>query len=170
MAQENPDNLLQLGKLGKTFQLAGGLRFYPLGDAEAEAIFSLPFIYLGGFGKTEIREVKEQGKDIILYLTAALTVEKARALVNCDVYAPADLLPETDDFYLDDLIGLAVFLEGQRIGEIESVLEAGMQDILTISGDSGDFMVPLQAPYVSLEEDGLYLNDLPEGLLDLNDA
>ena len=34
-----PEDSLLLGRLGKTFQLAGGLRFYGLGQAEAEAIF-----------------------------------------------------------------------------------------------------------------------------------
>ncbi len=170
MTDQNSENLLQLGKLGKTFQLAGGLRFYPLGQAEAEAIFSLPYIYIEGLGKSEIRDVKEQGSDIILFLTSALSIEKAKTLVNRLVYAPTELLPETEAFYLDDLIGLDVYLEGKKIGEIESIVEAGMQDILTIETPSGTFMVPLQAPYVDLAEDGLYLSDLPDGLIDLNNS
>ena len=166
---ENSENLLQLGKLGKTFQLAGGLRFYPLGQAEAEAVFALPYIHVEGLGKTDIRDVKERGSDIILFLSAALSVETAKTLVNRLVYAPAELLPESDDFYLDDLIGLDVYLDGSKIGEIESIVEAGLQDVITIETKTGSFMVPLQAPYVDLTEEGLFLKDVPEGLVDLND-
>ncbi len=170
MASLIPDNYLQLGKLGKPFQLTGGLHFYALGSAEAIAIASIDKVFIDGVGQTDIRDVKITNKAIIVYFTAALSIEKAKLLVNKTVYADSELLPDAeDDFYLDDLIGLKVYLEGQLIGEVASVMDAGLQDILTISGAQRDFMIPLQASYVSVEEDGLYLEDVPEGLIDLND-
>lgn len=170
MASQVPDNYLQLGKLGKPFQLTGGLHFYALGSAEASAITALNKVYIDGIGQTDIRDVKLTNKAIIVYFTAALSIEKAKSLVNKIVYADSDLLPDAeDDFYLDNLIGLNVYLEEQLIGAVESIMDAGLQDILTISGSQRDFMIPLQASYVSVEENGLYLKDVPEGLIDLND-
>lgn len=168
--KEIPENHLQLGQLGKTFQLAGGLRFYPLGSAEAGAIFNLKRVFIEGFGESDIREIKETSNDIILFLTAALTIEKAKTLINKKLYASANDLPKYEEnaFYLDELLNLDVYLDENLIGTVESIKEAGLQDILTVTTSTGSFMIPLQADYVSVEEDAIYLEDIPEGLLDLN--
>lgn len=171
MSHQDNEHLLQLGKLGKTFQLAGGIRFYPLGEAEAEAIFTLEQVFIEGLGHCDIREVKNHGKGTLLFFSQVSSIEKAQSLVNRRIYAELKSLPEAaNGFYVDDLIGLTVFLNGEAIGTIESIIEAGLQDVLNIATNNGEFMVPLQASYVQLAEDGLYLNNPPEGLLELNET
>ena len=163
---------MQLGTLGKTFQLKGGLRFYALGDAEAEAILSADNVFIEGVGASDVREAKELGQGIIVYLTAALSVEKAKTLVNRAVYAAPDALPEPEDdtiyIYIDALIEQPVFLDGEPFGEVLEVLDADMQDVLKIRAGTLEVMVPLQAPYVEITDDGVYLRDVPQGLLELN--
>jgi 16S rRNA processing protein RimM len=170
-----PSDYIQLGRLGKTFQLQGGLRFYGLGEAEEEALFNLKRVYLRGVGEADIREVREVGGSIIVYLTKALTLESAKLLTNLEVYAPKDALPETEDdnLYLDEVVGQNVYLDGEPFGVVKEIQEAGLQELLVIEikqgkTQKGEAILPFPAPYVRVEEDGVWLEDVPEGLLDLN--
>jgi 16S rRNA processing protein RimM len=165
-----PDTYIQLGRLGKTFQLQGGLRFYGLGEAEEAALLGLKRVFLRGVGETDIRDVREVGGGLVVYLTKALTVEAAKLLVNLEVYAPKDALPETDDdtLYLDEVVGQSVWLDGERFGTVKEVQEAGLQELLLIKTKKGEVFLPFPAPYVRIEEDGVWLENVPEGLLDLN--
>lgn len=161
--------LVELGVLGKTFQLAGGLRFYPHGEAEAEAILALSEVVLEGLGPCRVRQVREVGGGIVLYLSRALSREAARSLVNRAVFAPASALPEPEEgaVYADELIGLPVLLDGKPYGEVLELREAGLQDLLVVLRDGRELLVPLQAPYVVVTDDEVRLENLPEGLLDL---
>jgi len=163
-----PTDFVRLGKLGKTFQLEGGLRVYPEGDAEATALLSVAQVFIGGMGLSEVRQVREVGSRIVLYLTRALSVEAAKALVNREVYAHPDSLPEPEEgeIYVSDLLDQPVFVAGSVYGEIVDVVAAGMQDLLVISRHGEEIMVPLQAPYVEVTDDGVYLENAPEGLLE----
>jgi 16S rRNA processing protein RimM len=165
-----PNDYVQLGRLGKTFQLQGGLRFYGLGEAEEEALLGLKRVFLRGVGETDIRDVREVGGGIVVYLTKALTVEAAKLLTNLEVYAPKDALPEPDDdnFYLDELVGLDVWLGNEPFGKVKEIQNAGLQDLLIIKVSKGEVVLPFPAPYVRVEEDGVWLENVPEGLLDLN--
>ncbi len=165
-----PEHYIQLGRLGKTFQLQGGLRFYGLGEAEEEAILELKRVFLRGLGESDIREVREMAGHIIVYFSRALTVEVAKQLVNTEVYAPKDALPETDDdgLYLDELIGQSVWLHNELFGTVKEIQAAGLQDLLIVKTNKGEVVFPFPAPYVRVEEDGVWLGDVPEGLLDLN--
>lgn len=160
--------LVQLGVLGKTYQLAGGLRLYPLGEAEAQALASLSEVTIEGLGPCRIRELRQHGNGFVLYLTRALSREAARALVNRAVFAPASALPEAEEdaIYADELAGLPVLLDGQPYGEVLELREAGLQDLLVIAQGGRELLVPLQAPYVVVTDDEVRLEQPPEGLLE----
>jgi 16S rRNA processing protein RimM len=166
-----PDNHIQLGRLGKTFQLQGGLRFYGLGEAEEEAIFELERVFLRGLGESDIRDVREMAGHTVVYFSRALTVEAAKQLVNREVYTPKDALPDSDDdnLYLDEIVGLEVYLDSKPFGKVTEIQNAGMQDLLIIKTDKREVTLPFPAPYVRVEEDGVWLENVPEGLLDLNE-
>ena len=161
-----PEGYLELGKLGKTFKLNGGIRFYPLGEAEAQAIFELKEVFVEGYGQLTLRSVKAH-QDIILNFSQYLSLEAVKPLVNQTVYAPKDVLPE-DGIYIDALIDIPVYLDGEPFGRVSEITPSAMQDILKIDTDTNQYLIPLQAPYVTPKENGIYLNNLPEGLLDLN--
>jgi 16S rRNA processing protein RimM len=157
-----PDNYVQIGRLGKTYQLKGGLRFYS--DLKEKLIFDLEHVFIDGLGETDIRELRQVGPDSVVYLTRALSVEAAKPLVNRLVYAEASSLTET---LVHDCIGFPVFLEGQPWGNVVDIQE-GLQDVLIIDVKSRDILIPLEAPYVRIAKDAVYLEDVPEGLIDLN--
>lgn len=170
-----PADYHYLGKLGRTYQLAGGLRFYPAGELEADALVELERVFVAGLGPTRIREVRVHGGDLVVYLSRATTRDQAQRWVNAGVYADPETLPERSDegFYLDDLLGLRVELvpaggsgEAQSLGEVTDVVSTAGHDVLVVDGPEGRVLLPLQAPYVEFDAAGVRVVDPPEGLLD----
>ncbi len=169
--QTVPENYVLLGTLGRTFQLEGGLRFYALGDAEAAAIGELKRVFVEGFGERAVTRVRPVGSQVVVYLVGSSDPQSAQPLVNADVYAAKDALPETPTHYLDLLLALPVVVDGQPLGEVVEVVPAGSdvgQDVLVVDTGEREVLIPLQADYVTLSETGVTLTDPPEGLLDLN--
>lgn len=166
-----PENYVLLGTLGRTFQLAGGLRFYPLADAEEAAVRQLKRVFVEHFGERAIARVRPVGAQIVLYFVGEETPERAQALVNSGVYAEASALPETETPYLELLLELPVLLNGETLGEVIEVIPAGNdlgQDVLVVETAAGDVLIPLQADYVGVSAEGITLIEPPEGLLELN--
>lgn len=168
-----PPEFHYLGKLGKAFQLAGGVRFYPVGPVEADAVASLSEVFVEGLGTAHLREIRIQAGVPVLYFTRIRNRDQARAIVNAGVYADPEHLPDVEDdaFYVDDLIGLAVAHRGPTgpgapLGEVVDVLSSGGHDVLVVRGATGEYLVPMNAPYVDIDEHGVHLVDPPEGLLD----
>lgn len=165
-----------LGKLGRAFQLTGGLRFYPAGELEADAVTRVERVFVTGLGEARVREVRPHAGDLVVWLSRARTREQAQGLANAGVYAdPADLPEAPDDaFYLDDLFGVPVVLiddadpsEEIALGEVADVIATPGQDLLVVDGPRGRILLPLQAPYVEFDGERLLLIDPPEGLLDV---
>ncbi|HHO56211.1 MAG TPA: hypothetical protein ENK21_07450 [Trueperaceae bacterium] len=161
-----PKNYVHLGKLGKTFQLAGGLRFYGLGAAEEDAIFELDEVYIEDFGKTNIREAKEMGKNIIVYFSRAFSVDSAKSLVNKAVWANSGVL-RSELSFVDQIINLDVFLDQNIIGRVKEIIDS-KNPIIVVETATTDILIPLDAPYVEIKNSGIFLKEVPEGLIDLN--
>lgn len=166
-----PEDHVLLGTLGRTFQLAGGLRFYPLGDAEAAAMHDLKRVFIENFGERTLARVRPVGEQLVLYFVGEDTPERAQVLVNAGVYVAESALPEAETPYLELLLELPVTLNGEVLGEVAEVIPAGNdlgQDVLVVETAAGDVLIPLQADYVSVSADGITLTEPPEGLLELN--
>jgi 16S rRNA processing protein RimM len=166
-----PDGYVLLGTLGRTFQLEGGLRFYALGDAEEAAIRELGRVFIEGFGERTLARVRPVGSQLVVYFVGVGDPQRAQALVNADVYAAKEALPETPAHYLDLLLDLPVIVDGEPLGEVIEVIPAGSdigQDLLVVEAGAREVLIPLQADYVSVTEAGITLTDPPEGLLELN--
>lgn len=166
-----PEGYVLLGTLGRTFQLEGGLRFYALGDAEEVAIRAVERVFIENFGERLLARVRPVGAQLVVYFVGENTPERAQALVNAEVYAAKEALPETPLHYLDLLLGLPVIVDGVALGEVAEVIPAGNdlgQDILVVETPTGDVLIPLQADYVAISEAGITLTEPPPGLLELN--
>ena len=167
MAVDPPEDAILLGTLGKTFQLAGGLRFYGLGQAEADAIFKLERVFVTSLGERRLTQVRRVGGQTVLYISSVTKIEQAKLLVNEEVYVRAQDLPEPEaGFYLELLLELPVYLDGEPFGEVVDVISAGFQDLLAILHEGEEYLVPLQADYVQIGEEGVSIKDAPEGLLE----
>ncbi len=160
-AEHPPDDFLPIGRLGKTYQLRGGLRFRPLGDAEERALPDLDEVFVEGLGLTTLSEVRRHGRRLIVYLGGVHRIEHAKELVNARVFAAAAQLPEV---LLLPTAGAPVRLNGVVIGEVLEV-RRGPQDLVVADVAGREVLLPLGAPYLDWRESTLELTDPPEGLL-----
>lgn len=172
LALKPPEDSVQIGILGKTFGLKGGLHFYGLGPAEDAALAQLPRVFVPTLGERKVLDVKAKGNKQVVFLARVEHINSARALVNQPVYAYLSDLPEPEgSMYADVLLGLKVVVDGEPLGEVIEVQTASSQDLLIISTPQGtEHMLPLQADYVSLDNENgiIYVTDPPEGLFVLD--
>ena len=57
-------------------------------------------------------------------------------------------------------------VDGEPFGEVVDVISAGFQDLLAILHEGEEYLVPLQADYVRIDEEGISIENAPEGLLE----
>ncbi len=159
---------VEIGRIGKSYGMDGGLKFR--GEA---VVFDLEKVYLEGLGYRAIEEAHELNNEIVLYLTGVQNRQEAERLAGLRVYADQDDLPrlEEGEYYYFELIGRPVFVDGKPFGEVTDVQD-GPQDLLIIKAkgtslraQSKTYMVPLQAPYVQVKAEGIYIEAIP-GLLE----
>ena len=159
---------MEIGRLGAPYALQGGLRF-----RGEPVVVHLKRVYVEGHGWRAVEDLYQVGEDLVVHLAGVSSRELAEVLVGLRVYTDvADLPPlEEGRYYYFALIGLPVYVEGRKVGEVADILDAGAQDVLVIRGegerlrDRAERLVPLQAPYVRVEEGGIHVEPIP-GLFD----
>ena len=160
--------LVEIGRLGAPYALQGGLRF-----RGEPVVVHLKRVYVEGHGWRAVEDLYQVGEDLVVHLAGVSSRELAEVLVGLRVYTDvADLPPlEEGRYYYFALIGLPVYVEGRKVGEVADILDAGAQDVLVIRGegerlrDRAERLVPLQAPYVRVEAEGIHVEPIP-GLFD----
>lgn len=190
MTRLPPVGYVRIGRLGKSFQLSGGVRLrldsveqlqsqYPAAEAsrsrttEDMLLDSLGRLFVPGLGETRLRDYEFVSGATVVYLEGVRDRTVARSLVNAEVWAaqadvPAALVEElTAPSPEEALVGLDVTVDGARVGKISAAHLGGANDYIEAVLDSGaTALIPLTAPYVTLNEAGVALVDAPPGLLD----
>ncbi|WP_038046683.1 ribosome maturation factor RimM [Thermus caliditerrae] len=160
--------LVEIGRFGAPYALQGGLKF-----RGEPVVAHLERVYVEGHGWRAVEDLYQVAGDLVVHLAGVGTRELAEALVGLRVYAEVEDLPplEEGQYYYFALIGLPVFVEGQQVGEVADILDAGAQDVLVIRGvgerlrERQERLVPLQAPYVRVTAEGIHVEPIP-GLFD----
>ncbi len=169
------DDCYQLGYVIKPHGLNGELQFLldvdsPQEYSALESVFVLQGQQLVPFF---IESIAVRGNKAIVALEEVESVDEAWALKGAELYLPLAVLPELpdDQYYYHDLVGFALEKEsGELIGEIQSVLDAGAQDLLQVKHTSGkEVLVPLTDELiVKVDKTGRKLiMNLPEGLIEV---
>ncbi|HEU4740805.1 MAG TPA: ribosome maturation factor RimM [Meiothermus sp.] len=156
---------IEVGRIGSPYALEGGLKFR--GEPWVE---DLQRIYLQDLGYRTIEEAYWINEELVLHLNGVEDRTDAEALVGLLVYADESDLPRLEEgfFYYYQLVGRPVFVDGQPFGEVAEVQEAGAQDLLVIKrsgtslrASSKTYLVPFQAPYVAVKDEGIYIEAIP---------
>ncbi|PZA08351.1 MULTISPECIES: ribosome maturation factor RimM [unclassified Meiothermus] len=160
---------IEVGRVGSPYGLEGGFKF-----RGEPWVADLPRIYLQGLGYRNLEEAYWVGEELVLHLSGVEDRTDAEALVGLAVYVDEGDLPELEEgsFYYYQLVGRKVFVDGAPFGEVVEVQEAGAQDLLVVKrfgtslrARSKTYLVPFQAPYVTVRDDGIHIEAIP-GLFD----
>ena len=134
------DNLVLVARVAGAFGVKGEVR---LTAYTAEPMALLDYRELkretGAAGLTLISARPHKG-GIVVRAKEVETREQAEALRGLRLYVPRDALPapDEDEYYLVDLIGMAVSTaEGQDLGVVRSVQDFGAGDLLEIQPETG---------------------------------
>lgn len=189
-ATKPPTGYIQIGRLGRTFQLEGALRLL-LDDAvsyEGEtdpepvgvrAVRANGSVFVSSLGSVRVRDLYENGGALLLKLEGVRDRNAAQLLVNASVWIdpgklPAELAEELADeaeagSAEERLEGRPVLLDGKRVGEVSRAMLASPNPVVEVTADGSraKSLVPLAAPYVEITEEGVMVIDPPAGLLEL---
>ena len=182
MTRRPPAGYVKLGRLGRSFKLSGGVRLhldnaYLLDESEqdmgTDALDALGRLFVAGLGETRLRDHEYVSGSVVIYLEGVRDRTVARSLVNAEVWAETSDLPPGLEAELtapspeDELVGLAVTLNGVKIGTVGAATLGTVNDYVEAHLDAGGTaLLPLTAPYVLVTEDGVKLTDPPDGLFD----
>jgi 16S rRNA processing protein RimM len=97
----------------------------------------------------------------------------AELLRGTELFADAAKRPplKQNEFYQHDLIGMSAMLEdGTKVGTITDVANYGAGDIIEITTEHDEFMLPFKAPFVGKIKDRTIIVMLPEYLEDKEES
>lgn len=118
-----------------------------------------------------IESCRVQKNNAIISLQGVTTREQAEKLCGLEVLIERVSLPptDTDQFYYDDMIGLAVELvSGEYVGTIDSVFSNGAQDVLSIKDGDQEYLIPVTKEFIAdINDEGVVITP-PPGLLEIN--
>lgn len=162
---DKPERALQLGRLGRTIGLDGGLLFHAKGTAEAELLVAGLTVSVSGAGELVVREQRRHNRGVVLFFEGIRRLERARELTNADVSITVASLP--DEFAITDfgsgLLELPVMLDQTEVGRVAEVQGTAGHEYLVLA--PGGELIPLGAPYVEVTDAEIRLNNPPDGLL-----
>jgi 16S rRNA processing protein RimM len=162
--------LVSIGKVVRALGLKGHL-----GIAGSDgALASLERVVLrsaGGASESRgVLEARPQGRLWALQVEGIADRTAAERCVGLEVLAEREELGEAGEglHFWGDLEGLEVVtVGGASVGTVTGLLPTGAVDVLVVTGERGEVLVPL-APYVTVDRAaGKVVVDPPEGLLDL---
>lgn len=169
-ARTAPPNYVHIGRCGRAFQVSGAFRLQL--DAPAEDYLSVgTVLFITGLGKCSIRELNHSNGRLTIAVRGVRNRTQATGLLHEHVYLDATELSddERDDLEITDddvLLGLPVTVNGETVGTITETHLSEAYDYLGVTLASGKMvLLPLEAPYITLDEAGLHVTDPPAGLL-----
>jgi 16S rRNA processing protein RimM len=168
-------DFILLGKITRPHGIRGEVKMLPYSGLP-ENFLHYREIFIGSEGSEKripytIEHCRSQGGMVLLRMNGCIDRGQAEALAGMEVWLRRRDLPEPgqDEFYLIDLIGKrAVTVDNRVVGEITGILETGAHDILSVAGDSHEYLIPLRSEFIVSFDDHEVLLRLPPGLLEIN--
>jgi 16S rRNA processing protein RimM len=161
--------LVVLGKVVRAVGLRGHLGIAGTEGAVAR-VKRLAFRRQDGAPQdVEVLEARPQGKVWAVRIAGVADRTEAERWVGAEVLADRAELGEAgeDRHYWSDLEGLPVVtVAGEEVGTVTGLYETGGVDVLVVTRDGREKLIPL-APYVEVDTaGGRIVVDPPDGLLD----
>ena len=154
------DELLVIGRVWRAHGVQGEAKVIPETD-DPERFETLERVYIGGRAETAkehaVESVRYQqtkrGLIVLIKLANVQTPEAVEGLRKNMVFAAESDLPplEEDEFFLHDLVGLAVVTEaGEAVGTVRDVMEMPGHPLFVIAREGQpDAMIPAVPEFVT---------------------
>lgn len=168
------EDLIAIAKLAKPRGLRGEIVGDVLTDfpERFDDLKTVSIVYPNGEIATgEIEKFWFQKGRIVLKFVGFDAIEAAETLRNCEICVPeSDAVElEADEFFDWELENCTVeSVTGERIGTVKEVMRTGGTEVLVVTGDAKEYLIPF-AKTICVEvdvENKLIKVDVPEGLLD----
>lgn len=165
------DELIPIGRITGAHGIKGEVKLAPYGPLDD---IEWTTLNISREGKPpEVRRVlsfREHKGVYLVVLEGVPDRNAAEALAGYEAAVPESCLPEAaeDEFYYSDLVGMEVFTEeGTLLGRVENVFSTGSNDVLEVSGPSGEVLIPaIENVVLRVDMDGKKITvRLMEGLL-----
>lgn len=146
------DQRVVMGRIAAPYGVKGWVKVKPYTEY-LDSLLDYPVWQLGkggGWRPYRVLEGRPHNKFLLAELEGVGDRDAAQQLRGLEVAVARDELPEPDEdeFYWDDLIGLAVVnVSGVSLGRVEGLLETGAHDVLQVVGDR-ERLIPFTAPIV----------------------
>lgn len=168
-------DFILLGRITRPHGIRGEVKIHPY-PGRPENFLHYREISIGPEDNGEripytIEQSRLQGDSVLLRLRGCTDRDQAGALAGMAVWLRRCDLPEPDEdeFYVIDLIGRRAIIDDNLVvGEITGILETGAHDILTVTGDGREYLIPLRSEFIVSIGDEEVVLSLPPGLLDIN--
>jgi 16S rRNA processing protein RimM len=122
-------------------------------SGETDHLFELEQVSLRKNGREKVyrvEEVKSFKDGVLMKLEGVDTPEAGKALAGSELWVERDLAaPLTEgEYYISDMIGCSLVCGGSRCGEVVSVSETGVADLLEVKTGRGVRMIPFTSKFV----------------------
>ena len=171
----NLDQYVHVGKVTKPHGIRGEVKILAFsGEPETFKIYTTLILVdkKEQFSEEIVLKCRSQGRFAVVALKGVITRNQAEELAGFQVWVAESYLPVLDDseFYWRDAMGSRVITrDGQLIGTLMNLFDAGGTDMMVVQTDHGEVLIPGRAEFiVDLSDSGLVV-DLPPGLLEMND-
>jgi 16S rRNA processing protein RimM len=169
------DELVPVGKIIGTHGIKGLLKVFSY-SGNIKSLQSAKTALLRGKDGTlreyDVKSVSAHAGGFILGLDGFSDINQVLPLTGSELCLERSQLPvpEDDEYYWRDLIGLAVHTDqGVEIGTLVDIFETGSSDIYVVRGSSKEYLIPAIADVIAhIDISGKKMIITPlDGLLDL---
>lgn len=135
------EDYFRIGVITEPHGVQGEVKVYPTTD-DVLHLKKVKEIYLQtkeGWQTLHLKGMKQQNDRIILRFAEFTDRNAVEGLRKLELYVDrAHAVPlEENEYYISDLIGLAVFEDDVQIGEVTDVIETGANDVYQIKRTDG---------------------------------
>ncbi len=102
----------------------------------------------GPWREIKVKQREVHNKTLAAHLPDCSDRTAAEKLKGLLIAVPRSSLPQHsgDEYYWSDLIGMTVVNEaGVQLGTVDKLLETGANQVLSVSGDNGEILIPFVA-------------------------
>ena len=161
-----PDDAIEVGRIVDAYGIKGWIKVQAYSD-DPQALFSsrrwfiqppegqaaAPAARAAGPSLLRVTEARAHAGCVVAGVQEISDRNGAEALRGCRVFVSRASFPtpQPDEYYWQDLIGLAVFnRQGLRLGTVTGLLETGAHDVLRVAdeGEAEERLIPFVAAYV----------------------